>query len=155
MVSVYEDLTRPITEQYTQVFVGGAVHDVDVALDGNMFAGFSFSDVTFKYKGGSFWFPNNNRLQGCEIEVEQGKVLPANTPLSSMCRIIPKAVVETDASTVGAPVRPTHVGCVIPTKNGSVRTKTTGRYKGQDCRRSHSQTRMGIPIPATRASRTQ
>jgi hypothetical protein len=112
IASVYEDLTCPVTERYTQVFVSGAVHDVDVALDGNIFAGFLFADVTFKYKGGSFWFGDNNRLQRCEIEIEQGKMLPAGTPLASMCRMIPKAVVQTEISTVGTPIRPTHVGCI-------------------------------------------
>jgi hypothetical protein len=151
--SIFNDLTRPPTEQYTQVFVGGVVQDVDVALDGNIFAGCVFSNVTFKYKGGSFWFGSNNRLQQCEIEIEDGKVLPADSPLVSTCRVIPKAVVQIDPTTVGAPVSAKHVGCVIRTKNGSVKTKTTGKYKGKDCRGSHIEVRF-VPIPSTRASRT-
>ena len=151
--SVFEDLTRPVTEQYTQVFVSGAVHDVDVALDGNMFAGFLFSDVTFKYRGGQFWFGPNNKLQQCEIEIEDGKELPTGSQLATECRILHNPVVQIDAFTVGAPVAPKHVGCIIPTKNGSVKTKTVGKYKGQDCRGSHIEMTMGVPIPATRASR--
>jgi hypothetical protein len=77
-----------VTEQYTQVFVSGAVHDVDVALDGNMFAGFLFSDVTFKYRGGKFWFGTNNKLQQCEIEIEEGKVLPTGSRLASERRTL-------------------------------------------------------------------
>jgi hypothetical protein len=154
-MSAFEDLTRPVTEQYTQVFVGGVTQDVDVALDGNIFAGCMFSDVTFKYKGGSFWFGDNNTLQRCEVEIEQGSALPPGTPLERKCRIIPKVGVQTDKFTVGTPLKPTHVGCIIPTKNGPVKTKITGQYKGQDCRGSHIEVPIGMPIPGGRSSRTQ
>ena len=152
--SVFEDLTRPVTEQYVQVFVSGDIHDVDVSLDGNLFAGFVFTDVTFKYRGGKFWFGTNNKLQQCEIEIEEGKVMPTGSLFASECRILHKPVVQIDAFTVAAPIAPKHVGCIIPTKNGSVKTKTVGKYKGQDCRGSHIEVTMGVPIPATRASRS-
>lgn len=152
MSSIYDDLSTPASEQYTQVFLAGAVQDVDVSLDGNFFAGFQFVNVTFKYKGGSFFFENNS-VQQCEVEVEEGESLPATSPLLTACHITTKARVDTDAFTVGVPMNPEYVGCVIRKPDGTIRMLTTGKYKGRDCRGSHIQLKVGIPIPGTRASR--
>jgi hypothetical protein len=60
-------LIQPFEEPLRQVFVGGQFRDVSVSLDGNVFAGNRFSNVTFKYQGGSFYFLNNT-IDKCVVE---------------------------------------------------------------------------------------
>ncbi len=154
-VSIYEDQTHPIIEEYRQVFVAGALRDVDVSLDGNIFAGFLFANVTFKYRGGSFWFGPSNRVQQCEVEVEEGKGMPPDVPPLNLCRFVQKAAIHVDEKTVGTPLAPSANGCVIPTKDGTLKIKTSGRYKGKECRGSQITLPMGIPIPGPRSQRAE
>jgi hypothetical protein len=130
-------------EPVTQVFVGGALKDVDVSLDGNIFAGFTFLGATFKYKGGSFWF-DNNRVQDCVLEVEEGTTISPDNPLMSKCTLVHRKHVDGGPNAVGRPFKNT---CAVKDENGQVRNEERASCPAG----SQTVLMLFMPIPPMRS----
>jgi hypothetical protein len=125
-------LVQPFEQPFTQVFIGARFRDVAVSLDGNAFAGNSFSNVTFKYLGGSVFFANTNSLGPCVVES------PPNVQVPGFLRscVVKQVATPTLERTIGSPLRAEPHGCVTRNAAGRVVVKTQGRQNGQDCRGS-------------------
>jgi hypothetical protein len=139
ITNMHLSLFQPLEQPLTQVFVGSQFRDVSVSLDGNAFAGNQFSKVTFKYQGGLFFFPRNNRIDSCILE------LPPNTqvPLAlTSCAVKQVDPIELDG-TLGSPIRARLEGCVTLNAEGKQILKTVGWENGRNCKDS----RLLVPFP--------
>jgi 20S proteasome alpha/beta subunit len=125
-------LTQPFEMPFTQVFIGSLFRGVSVSLDGNVFAGNRFSQVTFKYQGGPVYFAMTNTIENCVLEVPPNIQIP---PELSACRVVLRPAVLLD-ETVGSPIRARPQGCVSRNSEGRIIIKTKGRQKGKDCKGS-------------------
>lgn len=124
-------LSQPFEQPFTQVFVGARFRDVSVALDGNVFAGNRFSNVTFKYQGGLFFF-GNNTIDSCVLESPPNVIVPS---VLGSCTPKQRLSVALDG-TIGSPIRAQPKGCVTRNADGRLMIKTKGRQNGQDCKGS-------------------
>ncbi len=126
-------LVQPFDQAFIQVFVGSWFRDIPVSLDGNAFAGNHFVNTTFKYQGGSFYFPPSNSIAaGCTLEIPPGVAVP---PILNSC-ILSRQPSVVLTGTMGAPIRAEPKGCVTRNKYGRVAVRTKGRKNGKDCKDS-------------------
>lgn len=130
-------LIQPFEQPFTQVFIANRFREVSVSLDGNVFAGNRFSNVTFLYQGGPFYF-QSNILEDCGVKAPVGVPLP---PALSSCKLEPVLSIVSDDS-VGSPIRAHPEGCVTRDADGRLLIKTKGRQNGQDCKGS----RVLVPL---------
>jgi hypothetical protein len=93
------------TELGKNLMVFDTFRNVSVILDSNVFAANKYDSITFKYRGGQFWFEPNQELRNCTIEMLSGVTLPENSQLHSCAKIV-KTSVDFDAPhTIGQPLK--------------------------------------------------
>lgn len=138
VTEVSMSLTQPFEIPFTQVFIGSRFRGVSVSLDGNVFAGNRFSQVTFKYQGGPVFFTKTNTIDDCILEAPPNLQIP---PELILCRLDlrPSILLE---GTIGSPIRAKPEGCVTRDPEGRISIKTKGRQKGKDCKGS----RVDVPF---------
>jgi hypothetical protein len=120
----FEDFQRALDESITKFFLASQFKDIAVVVDNNYFVRDSFEGTTLKWRGGPIFMRSNN-FHNCILELTEHAEVPGDSELNGKCKLVRKAEVSFESTTVGAPIKYQTSGCVEKSSNGGV-TITAG-----------------------------
>jgi hypothetical protein len=98
-VSFTISLDQPLEDVFKKFFVASEFVRIPVALDGNLFVGDTFDQVTFRWTGGPVVM-QRNILKDCVLELPNGVIVPDNLELNGRCTIQRKDKENLDIYTI-------------------------------------------------------